>query len=116
MASLVASRMHHDMGRAYKSFSCQVLSSSKSASLQNQTTTFSQKEDGMLYEAWDGFKDLLQLCPHHGLQRWMIVQTFYNGVTQLVRSTIDAVIGGTLMNKIKDEAYNLIQKMVLNNF
>jgi len=46
----------------------------------------------------------------------MIIQAFYNGVTQLVRSTIDAVAGGTLMNKIEDEAYNLIEKMALNNF
>jgi len=43
------------------------------------------------------------------------MQTFYNGVTQLVRSTIDAATGGTLMNKKKDEAYNLIEKMSLNN-
>jgi len=54
--------------------------------------------------------------PHHSLQRWMIIQAFYNGVTQLVRSTIDATVGGTLMNKTKDEAYNLIKEMALNNF
>jgi len=47
----------------------------------------------------------------------MIIQTFYNGITQLVRSTIDAVAGGTLMNKTEDEAYyNLIEEMALNNF
>jgi len=46
----------------------------------------------------------------------MIVQTFYNGVTQFVRSTIDAAAGGTLMNMMKDEAYNLIEEIVLNNF
>jgi len=46
----------------------------------------------------------------------MIVQAFYNGVTQHARSTIDAATGGTLMNKTEDKAYNLIEKMVLNNF
>ena len=46
----------------------------------------------------------------------MIIQTFYNGVTQFVRSTIDAVPGGTLMNKTEDEAYTLIEEMSLNNF
>ena len=43
----------------------------------------------------------------------MVVQTFYNGVTQLVRSMIDAVAGGTLMSKTKEEAYNLIEEMAL---
>jgi len=69
-----------------------------------------------LYESWQRFKDLLRLCPHHGLQWWMLVQSFYNRVTQLVRSTIDATAEGTLMNKTKDEAYNLIKEMVLNNY
>ena len=70
----------------------------------------------MLYEAWEHFKDLLRLCPHHGLQCWMIIQAFYNDVTQAVRSTIDAATGGTLTSKTEDEAYNLIEEMTLNNF
>jgi len=70
-------------------------------SLRNQITSFTQRDDEMLYEAWEQFKNLLWLCPHHGLQRWMIVQAFYNGVTQAVRSTIDTAAGGTLMNKLK---------------
>jgi len=70
----------------------------------------------MLYETWEWFKDLLRLCPHHGLQCWMIIQAFYNGTNQSVRSTIDVAAGGTLMNKTKGEAYNLIEGMTLNNF
>jgi len=70
----------------------------------------------MLYEAWERFKVLLRLCPHHGLQRWMIIQAFYTGVTQAVRSTIDAAVGVTIMSKTEDEAYKLIEEMALNNF
>jgi len=46
----------------------------------------------------------------------MIIQAFYNSVTHPVRSTIDAAVGGALMNKTEDEAYNLIEEMTLNNF
>jgi len=46
----------------------------------------------------------------------MIIQAFYNGLTQFVRSTIDAAVGGTLMSKIEDKAYHLIEEMTLNNF
>ena len=46
----------------------------------------------------------------------MVVQTFYNGVTQSVRSMIDVATGGTLMSKTKEEAYNLIKEMALNNY
>ena len=31
-------------------------------------------------------------------------------------STIDVAAGGTLMNKTKDEAYNLIEEMMLNRY
>jgi len=46
----------------------------------------------------------------------MIIQTFYNRVTQPVQSMIDVATSGTLMNKIEDEAYNLIEEMSLNDF
>jgi len=37
-------------------------------------------------------------------------------VTQSVRSTVDATVGGTLMSKTGDKAYNLIEEMAPNNF
>jgi len=46
----------------------------------------------------------------------MIVQTFYNGVTQPVWSTIDAAAGGTLIKKVTEEACNLIEEMTFNNY
>jgi len=30
--------------------------------------------------------------------------------------TIDVTVGGTLMNKTEDEAYNLMEEMTLNNY
>ena len=76
---------------------------SKTASLRNQITNFTQKDEEMLYEAWERFKDFRRLCPHHGLQHWMIIQAFYNG-------------GMNLDNKTEDKPYNLIEEMALNNF
>jgi len=45
----------------------------------------------------------------------MIVQTFYNGIAQAMRSMIDAAAGGTLMSKTEGQAYNLIEEMTLNH-
>jgi len=106
----------HTWDKLTRAFLAKFFPSSKTASLRNQITTFTQRDDESLYEAWERFKDLLRLYPHHGFQKWMIIQTFYNGVIQPVRSTIDTVAGGTLMNKAEDEAYNLIEEMSLNNF
>jgi len=57
----------------------------------------------MLYEALERFKDFRRLCPHHGLQHWMIIQAFYNS-------------GMNLDDKTEDKPYNLIEEMALNNF
>ena len=46
----------------------------------------------------------------------MIVQTFYNEITQAMSFMIDAAAEGTLTNKMEDEAYILIEKITLNNF
>ena len=43
------------------------------------------------------------------------MQTFYNGVTKVMRSIIDTAAGGTLMSKPEDEACNLTKEMMLNN-
>jgi len=46
----------------------------------------------------------------------MVVQTLYNGVTHTMRSMIDATAGGTLLSNTKDEAYNLIEETMFNNY
>jgi len=46
----------------------------------------------------------------------MIVQAFHNGVMEPIRSIVDMIAGGTLMNKTEDDAYSLIEEMPLNNF
>jgi len=56
-----------------KAFLAKFFPPSKTASLRNQITSFTQREDETLYEVWERFKDFLRLCPHHGLQKWMVV-------------------------------------------
>jgi len=62
-----------------KAFLAKFFPPSKTANLCNRITSVTQREDETLYEAWERFKDLLRLCPHRGLQKWIVVQTFYNG-------------------------------------
>ena len=99
-----------------KAFLTKFFPRNKMAGLRNKITSFTQRENGSLYETWECFKDILRLCLHHGLQWWMIVQIFYNGITQVMRSMIDAAVNGTLMSNTEDEVYNLIEEMALNHY
>ncbi|KAL0449410.1 UNVERIFIED_CONTAM: hypothetical protein Slati_1497400 [Sesamum latifolium] len=67
-----------------------------------------------LYDAWEHFKGMLRICPHHELPVWWQVQTFYNGITLANRATIDAAGGGTIMKKLPSEGFNIIDEIATN--
>jgi len=59
---------------------------------------------------------MLRICPHHGLEKWLIVHTFYNGLSYTTKMTFDAAAGGALMNKNYTAAYALIEDMAQNHY
>lgn len=89
---------------------------SKTAKLRDQITQFNQKDGESLYDAWERFKEMLRLCPHHGLEKWLIVHTFYNSLSYTTKMSVDAAAGGALMNKNYIEAYALIEDMAQNHY
>jgi len=52
---------------------------------------------------------MLRLYPHHGLDKWLVVHTFYNGLSYTTKMIVDAAAGGALMNKNYTTAYALIE-------
>ncbi|XP_024022668.1 uncharacterized protein LOC112091966 [Morus notabilis] len=97
-------------------FLAKYFSPAKTAKMRNDITSFAQYDAESLYEAWERFKDLLRRCPHHGLPKWLQVQTFYNGLDGNLKSNIDAAAGGSLMAKSIDSAYELLEDMAANNY
>ncbi|KAK5839410.1 hypothetical protein PVK06_008195 [Gossypium arboreum] len=88
----------------------------KTTKLRNGISSFVQMDLEALHDAWERYNDLLQRYPHHELPLWLQVQTFYNGVNPSTRQMIDAVARGTINNKTLEEAYEFIEKMLLNNY
>ena len=58
--------------------------------------------------------ELQYSCPHHGIPEWLLVQSFYAGLTDTTRTSVDAVAGGALMDRDATEAMNLIDNMATN--
>ena len=84
--------------------------------LRAQISDFRQKDNESLFDSWERYPDILRLCPHHGLEEWLIIHTFYNGLLYNTRLTIDAAAGGTLMDKSYTSAYALIESMAQNHY
>ncbi|KAK5845857.1 hypothetical protein PVK06_002093 [Gossypium arboreum] len=91
-------------------------SPAKTAKLRNDISSFVQMDLETLYDAWESYKDLLRRCPHHGLPLWLQVQTFHNGLNPSTRQMVDTAAGGTINNKIPEDAYEFIEEMSLNNY
>ena len=56
------------------------------------------------------------MCPNHGQEQWLILQTFYEGLIEQTRAFVDSAAGGGIMNKTLDEATELIESMTSHNF
>ncbi|KAA3487338.1 Retrotransposon gag protein [Gossypium australe] len=82
---------------------------SKTIQLRREISMFKQFKKGSFTEAWELFKTLIKKCPHHKLTDWLRLQIFYNELDVHLRSRLDGAIGGALMNRTFEDAYELIE-------
>ncbi|XP_066160965.1 uncharacterized protein [Oryza sativa Japonica Group] len=65
-------------------------------------------------EAWERLQEYVAACPHLGMDDWLILQNFYNGLTPMSRDHLDAAARGAFFSKTVQGAVELIEKMVSN--
>nr|GLL16631.1 uncharacterized protein LOC109169442 [Ipomoea trifida] len=80
----------------YNKFIGKLYSHAKTAELRRKIVTSSQAEGEPFHEAWERFKMLLILCPHHGYPLERQNQTFYDGLTQTSQSMVDNAARGAM--------------------
>jgi hypothetical protein len=76
-------------------FLTKLLLLSKTNALQNKISSFQQLKDETIIEAWERLKDYISACPHHKMEEWFIIQSFYHGLIRSAREHIDAAAGGS---------------------
>ncbi|RDX76166.1 hypothetical protein CR513_43870, partial [Mucuna pruriens] len=67
-----------------------------------------------LHEYWERFNKLCSTCPHHQINEQLLIQYFYEGLSMMDRSIINATTGGALMDKTPAAARHLISNMASN--
>ena len=65
-------------------------------------------------KAWERLQDYIQACPHHGIENWLVLQNFYDGLMPVSRGHLDAAARGAFLSITIDGAMALINKMVSN--
>jgi hypothetical protein len=75
---------------------------------------FSKEGRDNIPQAWGRFKDMTRNCPVHGLKDNELLDTFYNGLTEISRSYIDSIAGNIFRNITIKEAKELLDMMAKN--
>ncbi|GJR66008.1 zinc finger, CCHC-type containing protein [Tanacetum coccineum] len=85
----------------------------RTTKLRNDILMFQKHHGESLSEAWTCFKDLLQKVPHHGIDRWLQIQIFYDHVSFHLKCEIDHAAGGKIRNKNPVESWEIIENLAL---
>ena len=81
------------------------------AKLCNDILMFQQHQGESLSEAWNRFKDLLSKVPHHGIDRWLLVQILYDRARTTHKRDINNSAGGKFLHKSPDDAWEIIESL-----
>jgi hypothetical protein len=87
-----------------KAFMKKYYSPGKTQSLRNKIATFAQYPTETISEEFERFNEYTQAVPHHKFPKEDLVQKFYQGLTMVSRTIIDASAGGSIIELTPIEA------------
>ncbi|CAM8996789.1 unnamed protein product [Rhodiola kirilowii] len=96
--------------RLAEAFLQQYFPPSKTAHFRNKIISFRSIDGETLYDAWERYKELTRMCPHHNLEQWQIIDTFYQGIDQGMRTLINQAAGGGLNQVPLEDTYEIIER------
>ncbi|CAM8993471.1 unnamed protein product [Rhodiola kirilowii] len=96
--------------RLAEAFLQQYFPPSKTAHFRNKIISFRSFDGETLYDAWERYKELTRMCPHHNLEQWQIIDTFYQGIDQGMRTLINQAAGGGLNQVPLEDTYEIIER------
>ncbi|RDX93187.1 hypothetical protein CR513_24585, partial [Mucuna pruriens] len=87
---------------------------SRIATIRKENCGIWQHSRETLHEYWERFNKLCATFPHHQINEQLLIQYFYEGLTMMDRSMINATSGGALMDKTPITTRPLISNMASN--
>ena len=78
---------------------------------RREIIVFQQREDEILYIAWERFKRLLNRCPMHGIDLKIQMDIVYHSLNDTSKGIIDASCCGAFKRKSAEEVRDLIEDL-----
>lgn len=70
---------------------------SKAFKVRDHLVGFHQQDQESFHQTYDHFKDLHMSCPHHSLEKSLLLDLFYRGLQSDQRQRVDIFSGGTIL-------------------
>ncbi|XP_074306500.1 uncharacterized protein LOC141641750 [Silene latifolia] len=89
----------------------------RTARIKSELQGFTQHDAETLYEAWERYKGLQRLCPHHGIGDDELVNNFYEGLNNEMKMNLDSGSEKGALDKIDHKtAKELFEEMTSRTF
>lgn len=85
-----------------KRFCNKFFSPTQEANIFLKIQAFQERDEESYRKAWNGFKELIRKCPHHGITIDNQVQYFYIELSPLSKSHVDSFDGGSVVNQFNN--------------
>ena len=82
--------------------------------LSGKISNIQQQRGETIPEAWEHFQEYVSDCPHHGMEDYQLMQSFYLGLTQKAREQLNATAGGSFMSLTLGKAKTLMENIASN--
>jgi hypothetical protein len=99
-----------DWNALMRAFMKEYYSPGKTQSLRNKIATFAQYPIETTSEAFERFKKYTRVVTHHKFPKEDLVQKFYQGLTMVSRTIIDASAGGSIIELTLTQAFTLSRR------
>ncbi|XP_070040758.1 uncharacterized protein [Nicotiana tomentosiformis] len=94
-----------------KTFPDKYFSAAKIVKFRRKIHNFCQKDTETVFEAWKRFKEIVRRCQHSGIEPWMQLQDFWDGLTPSSRRTLSTAVGGPLIKKTPEEIVAILDEL-----
>ncbi|XP_070057109.1 uncharacterized protein [Nicotiana tomentosiformis] len=94
-----------------KKFLDKYFSSAKTGKFRREIHNFCQNETEIVFEAWERFKEIVQKCQHSGIELWIQLQDFWDGLTPASRRTLSNAAGDPLMKMTPEEIVIILNEL-----
>ena len=105
-------RTIRNWGELQAEFLKKFFSAHKTNNLKRQIYTFAAQDGERFYQCWERFMETISACPHHGFDKWMLVNHFYDGMSPPMKQFLETMCGGDFLSKHPDEAMDFLNYVV----